>query len=153
MSNRKENTTEVPDETLTEMPVLDSDIWIIIGDDRIQVRRFSFLEGMRLEQECRPLLEELAKVLAPPIASEDGVDYGKVMDIFAQHATELVRLLGVSTGKPEEWVAALDDESGYNLMMAFWGVNYGFFVRRVMMILAPGRLTGKEPVSPTSLNS
>lgn len=155
-----------PAQEAEDLGVLAPDGVIVIAGERITVRRFRFLEGMQLEQECQSLLGDLAKALNvetgpggdedPVMAKEaaaaafDGADYGAVMAVFARHQTELLRLQEVSTGKSADWIAALDDENGFDLLMTFWGVNHPFFVRRVMMHIIQARLSGKTSAPPAS---
>ena len=39
-----------------------------------------------------------------PDAAANETDYGQVMDAFAMHEAELLRLLEASTGKPVDWI-------------------------------------------------
>ncbi len=138
-----------PSQEAADLAALTPDGEIVIGDERVPVRRFRFLQALRLEQECRALLDDLAGALDAADGEVEPANYGALMDVFARHEGELLRLLEASTGKPAEWIAALDDEHGYNLTLAFWGVNHPFFVRRVLMTLLPGRLAASA--SPNSM--
>lgn len=111
-----------------DLDILHPDRVIRIGGAEVTVREYGFLQGLRIQASAMPIVESLAQAAAKPDLQER-----MVQDLLAGHADELVVLLAESTGLSREAIAALDDADGQLLMLTWWAVNAGFFVRRVAM--------------------
>jgi hypothetical protein len=116
-----------------EAEILFPDADIVIGGETITVREFGFIEAMKVEPIAWPIIEALADIGT----DWESVDFRQVMMVFADNAEAFVQLIAASTGKSPEWVAELNDRDGNAIANTFWRVNQGFFVRRLLVLLAP----------------
>ncbi|QDR42585.1 DUF6631 family protein, partial [Pseudomonas aeruginosa] len=54
-----------------------------------------------------------------------------IFDALARHADALRELLAISCGQSVDWWGALPRDDGEALVLTWWTVNSGFFVRRL----------------------
>jgi len=116
-------------DTADDLGILHPDQTITLAGEEITVREFPHIDGIKAGAIARAMIEDLGAAIDADAAS---VDYGTVEDVFSRHTDTLVRLESMSTGKPEDWVRALNDADGRVLDMTFWVVNSGFFTRRLV---------------------
>ena len=111
----------------------------------LQVREYGYIEGLQLQAGIGGLLDALHALFStagtPPSAPQ-------VRQVLAAHATTLQWLMAQAVTPINEdpaelevfaqavaanasWVATLDDVQGDALMAVWWGVNAGFFTRRL----------------------
>lgn len=113
--------------TLEELIAPDSSI--TIGDEKIEVRAFRFLEGLRATAIARPLIDDMRKLFQ----GEDDIAPNALLDLFGKHAEIWVQLVAISTRREVDWVKALGDIEGTTLLMTFWGINKSFFTTRLIL--------------------
>jgi hypothetical protein len=115
----------------------------IAGRD-IEVREYGFLAGLKIQSAVAPIVEALAE-----LAAEKRLELDGVLEIVGEHPEELTALLAAATDlKPAE-IEVLPDDEGQLLLLTWWAVNSGFFVRRVAM-RATARIARARPAGPTS---
>lgn len=120
-------------EQATEEEILFPNADLEIGGETVTVREFGFVESMKLEPIAYPIIQALAD-----IGEEwDTVGHTEVMRVIADHDEAYARLIAASVNRPLEWVQRLSDKDGMTLSTAFWKVNNGFFVRRLLTLMLP----------------
>lgn len=115
--------------TLEELEVLFPERELAIGERKITVREFSFLEGLKAGVLASDLLDDLSGIVEP----ENVVNTGELLNAFGRHADVLVELIAMATGEDREFIAGLNREDGENLLMTFWKANADFFGNRLAM--------------------
>jgi len=101
---------------------------IHISGERVTVREFTFLEGLRAARMAHRLLADLAALF-----KEAGANPGffALTGVFSEHEKELLGLVSIATGRDTEWLKGLPKSEEQQLLMAFWAVNWPFFVNRL----------------------
>jgi len=123
---RKPAAPKAPDNSLE---VLFPEQHVSVGGRDLVVRELTFAEQMRYGHLMAPIAQTLTTIPSDQVEGVDGVNV--IYDALASHAEALVELVAVSCGQPVEWVAELRPVEGENLLLTWWGVNQGFFLRRV----------------------
>lgn len=131
--------------TNNDVEILDPDVEVTIAGELVTVHEFSFLQGLKLSAQVRPLLDDLEKRLT----DQAGLSLDLLADLFADHADLVTQLMAASCGKAVDWVSALNDADGQLLLMTFWQVNSGFFVNR-LLIRRMAAVQADKPASPES---
>ncbi|EPE7212183.1 DUF6631 family protein [Pseudomonas aeruginosa] len=141
--------TAAPDGSLE---VLFPDRQLTVGGVEVTVRELSFSEQLRHNHLLAPLGDSLAAI--PPQKMDSPESINVIFDALALHADALRELIAISCGQSMDWVDTLPPAEGEALVLTWWEVNSGFFVRRLWrprlleMALAAQR-SGAES-SPTS---
>ncbi len=105
--------------------ILQPDEKVTIGDREITVKEFTFRQVLELGG-----LSEVIALLDDVVG--DGSDLSGLIDALYVHPAALEKMLLLSTGQEKGWLDSLSAEDGDNLVMVFWGVNSGFFMRRLV---------------------
>ncbi|MEE8128191.1 DUF6631 family protein [Candidatus Vondammii sp. HM_W22] len=129
-----------------EAEILYPDKTIQIGGREVTIREFSFRDGLDLG----PMIAGLMAVLDKTVG--DGSDLSGLFDALYQYPDVLEHMLLKSTCQDKTWLDGLCSADGDMLVMTFWGVNAGFFTRR----LATRRMAmqaGKKGVEMAHRNS
>lgn len=103
-----------------------------IAGQEVTVRRYGFIEGLRLRAVYAPI----AEALSARMAAHGVPDYEQIADILAENADAVIVLVATAAGLNEASVRALDAEDGDLLLLTWWGVNGSFFVSAVARRLA-----------------
>lgn len=111
--------------------VPDRDVRLKTGEV-VEVRAFSLRDGMKANAFAWPLIIELEALFDG--AQLDDVAAHLVDETMGRHAEIMVRLISIATGKPIEWLDALDDDDGQALQHILWAVNSDFFTRRLLQV-------------------
>lgn len=114
---------------------------------QLTVREFRFREGLEAQVLARPLVEQLADVADDPAT----IDAATVADALGEHAGLYVELIARACGRDAAWLGRLADVDGDALSMAMWEVNAGFFMRRVVSLLAARKR--RASASPSGASS
>lgn len=133
----------------TEEAILFPNADLDIGGETVTVREFGFMESMKLEPIAYPLIQALADIGADWAS----VSHREVMQVIADHDLAYAKLIAASVDRPLDWVQGLSDKEGMALSTAFWRVNNGFFVRRLLTLMLPqlARQAAKESAGAASL--
>jgi hypothetical protein len=102
---------------------------IYISGERITVREFTFLEGLRAAHTAHMLLADLA-ALFKEVEATPG--FLAIAGILGEHEKELRGLISIATGRDTEWLKELTESEERQLLMTFWAVNWPFFVNRLV---------------------
>ncbi|MDR1063027.1 MAG: hypothetical protein LBL48_03720 [Azoarcus sp.] len=128
---RQASDGDSPADQEDDLDVLAPERAIMVGGETVTVREYSF--GEQLKHGA--LLSELTGALRPALshATSGGAQQpGDLLDALAAHSDEVLAAIALSVDRPVEWVAALSGEDGEALALTWWGVNMGFFVRRLV---------------------
>lgn len=112
-----------------ELEILDPDRGIEIGGEPITVREYTWPEGIRLGAIAAPILDDLSHLFTP---SDEPTLEGLQM-VLEKHWGLLYQMIAVSIDRSVDWIERLSDADGLLLLHAYWRVNSGFFVRRLIM--------------------
>lgn len=128
-------------EAQEELEILLPDGTLTVGQEEVEVRELRFGETLRYAVEIRELVEALEGLQA----AEPGDELVLFDAALAGHWQAVLTLVAASTGRAREWIEALGDEDGQRLVYAWWAVNAGFFVRRLV-----ARRMARSAPAPTS---
>ncbi len=124
---------------------------VIVAGRTLTIREYGFVEGMRMRALAQPFTESLYQHAS---VGGDAPDFSAMETLIADHLDEVLQLIAASADVDVDWIASLNDTDGYRLMQAWWLVNSGFFIRRVLQRLATdravARLAGPRSTTPSS---
>lgn len=129
-----------------DLAILHPERVIRVAGREVTVREYGFVQGLRIQAAAAPIISALAD------AAEGRFDVEAVLAILAAHPAELVALIAAATELAPAEIEALPDDEGQLLMLTWWTVNAGFFVRRVAMRVAP-RIAAAPSAGATSTPS
>ncbi len=122
-----------------EAEILFPEMSVVINDEPVVVKEFSFIQGMKVNAMAKPFIKGLSVFFSD---GED-VDFSAMSVVFDSHVSTLIELMAISTGKPVEWFETLSDTDGQSLLMAFWSVNRNFFINRLLLMKMQKQQTEK----------
>lgn len=102
----------------------------LIGGKAVTVRELRFEEQIQHHALLSRITEDLAAMPLDALESAAGVNL--VLDVVFGHWPSLRPLVALSVGESEEWVSDLSGEDGETLVLVWWSVNQGFFIRRLL---------------------
>ena len=114
-----------------EAKILFPDAELEINGEKITVREFGFIEASKLQRTAEPIIEALARLGM----DADNVKTEDFANAVADNIEAFTILIAKACDKPVEWVEGLSDQDGNLLSAAFWEVNSGFFVRRLLSVM------------------
>lgn len=121
------------DAPASELEILVPDHTLTLSDgESVTVHEYSFMEGLRVDALAGGLIKPLQDLFLA--SRDDGVGL-RLQDLAAVFGAEpmlMAELLAMACDREPEWVQALPDQDGQLLMLAWWNVNQGFFVRRLV---------------------
>lgn len=120
-----------------ELEVLHPERQISIAGRDITVREYGFVEGLTVRALAKPLTDAL---YAQARAGGSAPLYTEIDDVLAQHPEMTVALLAKAADVEPEWIHRLNDEDGADLLLTWWLVNSGFFIRPLLRRLATEQL-------------
>jgi hypothetical protein len=105
---------------------------IAIDGERIVLREYTFMEGLRIGREHAALLADLRDLfLGAGGEASPEIEIDALTGVLAAHAGSLVALMALASGREPAWIESLSDAHGQDLLMAWWGVERDFFGRRL----------------------
>lgn len=127
-----------------DLAILHPERELVIAGEKVTVREYGFVEGLRLA----PLAQPIVASLSGAFQSKSGVSLAAMRNAFAAYPEQVTVLIAESCVGPAttdeekqsrpqrvaqmtEWVSALNDTDGDALLLLWQTVNMGFFVRRV----------------------
>lgn len=140
------------EETLTnhDLEILFPHQELDIAGEKILVREFSFIQGLKAETLARVMLADLGQLLAE---QGEAIALDDLSDLFARHAETYVQLIALAVERSPDWVGDLSDDEGQLLGWTFWAVNKGFFTRRLAMRRLASRPLAVEQPQRDSVTS
>jgi hypothetical protein len=133
-----------------DLDVLQPDREITVGGRKVVVREFRFFEGLRLRAAHKPFFDELF-VLFNDAAAPPGFD--DVALVLGAHQQAVADMVALSTDTDAGWVLGLGDQDGDALLVTWWLVNAGFFVRGLLRRAAQRRVAVSPSAGPASTTS
>lgn len=146
-----------------ELAVLHPENVIEIAGRTVVVREYTYIEGMRLQGGAAAFLDDLYAAFPPAAGAPAAAD---VNDLLAKHIFVVQWLIAQAITPLNDadadaffaevkanavWVGQLNDVEGDLLSLAWWGVNRGFFTRRLQRrALAGPAPAGGPSASPSS---
>lgn len=113
------------------LDVLVPDVTTTIAGREVTFREYGVLEGMQVVGAAEAFIADLVERCRGGEFS-----YGRVRPVIGQHIDTVVALVARSTGQPEAWIRGITDRQQIeSLLMTWFGVNAGFFVREVVAAL------------------
>ncbi len=109
------------------LEILNPDIILNVGGGEVKVREFSFRQSLELGPSLAPLLAGIDSEIG------EGDSLSGLIDQLYAYPAELMHMLRLSTSQDQEWIDSLSAEDGDKLVLTFWSVNAGFFMRRLVM--------------------
>ena len=113
-----------------DLAVLFPDVQLRIGGQEITVRELRFAQQIQFNAELAALADELSQAANVYEASPDAIN--TLLDVLMSHWPSLQNLVATSVEQDVAWIEALSGDEGEALLMTWWTVNRGFFVRRLM---------------------
>lgn len=102
---------------------------VLIGGINVIVKSLGFVAGLKFRVPLVPIIEQLLN----QVVEDEEMSLELIGQVFDNHQDLLIQLMAESTGQTVEWVTQLGDNDGLLLLMEFWAVNAGFFVRRLVI--------------------
>ena len=100
----------------------------IIAGRQVTVREYGFIEGLGLRPLAQPFLDDLhAQIGAGGVPELE-----QILVILGKHHLAIQELVATAADVEPQWVAELDQDSGYRLLMTWWTVNGPFYMRSVL---------------------
>lgn len=123
------------------LEVLLPDRQVTIGGRALVVRELRFEEQLRHNHLLVPIATALSALSRSTLEGAESIN--AVYDVLAANVDGLRELMALSCGHPQEWIAQLPPAEGEALLLTWWTVNSGFFVRRLwrprLIALAAGQ--------------
>lgn len=113
-----------------ELAVLFPDVPMRIGGQDLTVRELRFAQQIQFNAELAALADELSQAANVYEASPGAIN--TLLDVLINHWPNLKQLVAASIEQDVTWIEALSGDEGEALLMTWWTVNRGFFVRRLM---------------------
>lgn len=121
-----------------EIDILHPDREMTLSGEAVTVREYGFVEGLKLQQRARAMIEALGELLAQGEPS-----LMDLQSVFSADEHLLTSMLAQAIDRPPEFVAGLSDRQGQDLLMTWWAVNADFFVKRLVAARAGTMLSSR----------
>lgn len=139
------------EQTADDLSVLFPDRTITLAGQSVTVRELRFAEQLQHHHLLAPLSAALEATEPTALAGPESVN--RIYDLLAGHWENVVALAAICCDRDEAWVRGLPPADGENLLLAWWGVNSGFFIRRVWrpkLVAQASRQDGEVSSLPSS---
>lgn len=124
----------------------------VIAGVPITMREYSFVEAL----DHHALIARLTDAMTDTAIRGDFADLDSLRSAFGGCRSEVVALVALACDQATTWVNSLRADDGEHLMMLWWAVNSGFFLRRVLLSVGMRKARefdgsmSSEPSSPTA---
>lgn len=134
------NETKIKTDATTDPGDANEELAILLGckevnlasGELVTVREYGgFMEGMRVDAIAAPLMHELGD-LFERMSNGEQFSLQALSGAFGAHPQAMAQLLAMACDRDREWVESLSDDDGQLLLMVWWSVNQGFFLRRLV---------------------
>ena len=127
-----------------DMAIMHPDREVFIAGVLVTVHEYRFWEGLKLRALAKPFLDDLYVLFS---AAGSAPAFEDVADLFGAHETVVQEMVAQASGQKREWIQRLGDQDGDALLLTWWLVNSGFFIRRLL------RRTAQERLAPGNLSA
>jgi hypothetical protein len=124
-----------------DLAILSPDLTVDIGGETVTVREYRFFEGLQLLQTQVPFFDDLYATMSREGARPGFYD---VMLVFAKHEEGISLMVAKAIDRDIDWVRNLRSSDGEGLMLLWWEVNGGFFIRTIQSRAVDARLAGSR---------
>lgn len=132
-----------------DLEVLNPNGQITVAGQKLIVREYGFIEGLRLESKIKPFVDDLHAEVAhqgvPPL--ED------IVVVLGLHADLIEELIATSCDVEQSFVHGLNDQEGRRLMFCWWHVCGPFFMTRVFDRIRAAKAAAAVAAGATSTPS
>lgn len=112
-----------------ELEILMGEGQVKVADRQLSVREYTFAEGLFIQATARGFMDDLYGVFKP---GSTVPSFEQISEVCARNADVILDLMARSANVERSWVESLSEAEGELLMLAWWRVNSGFFIRRVL---------------------
>lgn len=134
------------DEGADDLAILHPERSATLAGRAITVREYGFIEGLGLRPVAQPFLDDLhVSVAGGTLPELEGI-----LVILGHHNQAIKQLIAIAADVEAQWVANLNQDDGYHLLMLWWAANGPFFVRSVFQRIATARQLAALRDGPTS---
>lgn len=128
-----------------DLATLAPDGEITIAGEKIVVREYRFMEGLRLKVTARPFFDGLYDMLGgdQPRQDDKPPSFEDVLALVVENEQIVAGMVATSVDRPLDWLEGLSEADGDALMLTWWSVNSGFFFRSVFRRAMQTRLAAK----------
>ena len=146
MGKRVAKKADPAEQGADDLAILHPDRSATLAGRAITVREYGFIEGLGLRPVAQPFLDDLhVSVAGGTLPELEGI-----LVILGQHNQAIKQLIAIAADVEPQWVADLNQDDGYHLLMLWWAANGPFFVRSVFQRMATERHLVKLRDGPTS---
>jgi hypothetical protein len=124
------------------LSVLHPEAQMEIAGRLVEMREYGYIEGLKLQAGCKAFLDELY-TLFEQASTPPSID--AVSDVMANHVLTVQWMAAQAMTRVSEdpqtfvdaikehaaWIGSLGEDAGDVLVSMWWGVNRGFFTRRL----------------------
>lgn len=130
-----------------DLAILHPERSLTLAGREITVREYGHIEGLRLLAWAKPFTDGLYATIA---CGSQAPNVATMAALLATHA-DLVRDMAAQAADVEpQWVEILNDVDGDLLIMTWWQVNAGFFIRRLLARAAAEKLEERQRAGAAS---
>lgn len=129
-----------------DLPILFPDQPITLSGKTLTVRELRFGEQLLHHAQLKPVADAFI-ALAPLLTTDEVLNH--VLDLLAAQRDHVLILVAVSCSPEDaptehidelsQWIGRLPPHEGEDLLLVWWTVNKGFFVRRLLRPLQVAR--------------
>lgn len=123
----------------SDIAIMAPDTEVEIAGESLLVREYRFFDGLKLAAKHRAFIDALAALLSSPSTFDD------ILAVLVEHEASTQEMVAASAGVSVEWLKQLREHDGDQLMLVWWEVNSGFFIRRAMRKAVQARLAAGSP--------
>lgn len=133
-----------------DLQIMHPDLTTTIAGQKITVREYGFVEGLRLRSLAQPLLDALhAKVAVGRFPELE-----EIIAILGDNAEAVAQLIAAAADVEVEWLHGLNQREGHQLMLLWWTANGPFYVKnvfdRIMAEAAAAKVRAGQTSTPSS---
>lgn len=124
-----------------ELSILHPERTFTLDGREITVREYGHIEGLRLLAWAKPFTDDLYAIIA---RGSQAPSVAAMAELLATHADLVRDMVAQAADVEPSWVEGLSDVEGDLLVMAWWQVNAGFFIRRLLARAAAEKLEQRQ---------
>ena len=131
-----------------DLAVLHPERTFTLAGREITVREYGHIEGLRLLAWAKPFTDDLYATIA---RGSKAPSVAAMAALLSTHADLVRDMVAHAADVEPAWVEGLNDVDGDLLVMAWWQVNAGFFIRRLLARAAAEKLEERQRAGAASI--